>query len=173
MGITKLSFKANHMQVSYHQCHPSFKNAVLSRTTTYGHSQLKCLKLRVGGSMKEVLKWFNYPPARAHPGCEVSCQGVPNQLVLSLWPCFVKASPTVEEAVMCYKANQLVGSLPIFRSIQLSFAVREFHAAGEEHCERGHEQVCANLISWHPKRIRTIADMWTQWTYLRIYYARI
>ena len=27
---------------------------------------------------EEVLEWFNYPPARAHPGCEVSCQEVPN-----------------------------------------------------------------------------------------------
>ena len=27
---------------------------------------------------EKVLEWFNYPRARAHPGCELICQGVPN-----------------------------------------------------------------------------------------------
>ena len=40
-------------------------------------------KLRVGSCMEKVLKWFNYSRAKAHPGCEVSCQGVLNQLVAS------------------------------------------------------------------------------------------
>ena len=40
---------------------------------------------------------------------------------------FVEASPTVEKAESCYKADRLVASLPSFR------------------CERGHGQVCANL----------------------------
>ena len=118
---------------------------VLSRASTHGRSQLKCQNLRVGGYMKNELKWFNYPRARAHPGCEVSCQGVPNRLASSLFLCFVEASPTVEKAVSCYKADQLVASLPSFRSIWLLFAVREFRAAGKEHCEQGHGRVCANL----------------------------
>ena len=41
-------------------------------------------------------------------------------------------------------------------------------SAGEERCERGLGQVCANLMSWRPKRIRRIAAMWAQRTYLRI-----
>ena len=64
-------------------------------------------------------------------------------------------------------------SLLSFRSIQSSLAVRELCAAGKECCERGHEWVCVNLwclMSWHPKRIRTIAAMWA---HLRIQYARI
>ena len=47
----------------------------------------------------------------------------------------------MEKAVSCYKANLLVASLLSFRSIQSSLAVHEFHAAGEEHCERDHGQV--------------------------------
>ena len=68
--------------------------------------------------------------------------------------CFVEASPTVEKAVSCYKADRLVASLPSFRSVQLSLAVRKFCAAGKERCERGHGQACANLwclMSWRPK----------------------
>ena len=60
----------------------------------------------------------------------------------------------MEKAVTCYKAYQLVASLPSFRSIQSSLAVRKFRAAGKERYERGHERVCANLwclMLWHPK----------------------
>ena len=49
---------------------------VLSRASAHGRSQLKHQKLRVGGYTEKVLEWFNYPCARAHPGCEVNCQGV-------------------------------------------------------------------------------------------------
>ena len=52
---------------------------ILSRASTHGHSQPKCHKLRVGGYTEKVLEWFNYPRARAHSGCEVSCQGVPHR----------------------------------------------------------------------------------------------
>ena len=43
---------------------------------------------------------------------------VPNQLASSLHLCFIKASPKVEKAVMCYKADRLITSLPSFCSIQ-------------------------------------------------------
>ena len=36
-------------------------------------------KLRVGGYTEKVLECFNYPRARAHPGCKVNCQGVPHR----------------------------------------------------------------------------------------------
>ena len=94
--------------------------------------------------MEEVLKSTNYPRARAHPGCEVSCHGT-KSTCMSVPSCFVEASLTVEKAILCYKADRLVASLPSFHSIQLSSAEYEFHATGEERCERGHGQVCANL----------------------------
>ena len=92
---------------------------VLSQASAHWHSQLKHLKLWVSGCTEEVLKWFNYPPARSHPRCEVSCQGVPNRLALSLCPCFIGASLTVEKVVTCYKANQLVAFLPISTAFSL------------------------------------------------------
>ena len=68
-----------------------------------------------------------------------------NGLGSSVRQLFVEASPTVEKAASCYKADRLVASLLSFRSIQSSLAVRKFHAAGEEHCKRGHGRVCVNL----------------------------
>ena len=94
--------------------------------------------------MEEVLKWFNYPHAKAHPRCKVSCQGVLNRLASLLYPCFVKASLTGEKAVLCYTADRLVASLPSFHSIQYLLAVREFHAAGKEHCNKATDG-CVNL----------------------------
>ena len=41
--------------------------------------------------------------------------------------CFVEASSIVEKAVLCYKADGLVTSLPSFRSVQLSLAVLYQH----------------------------------------------
>ena len=123
---------------------------------THPGCKVKCQKVRVGGYMEKVLKWFNHPHARTHPGCKVSCQGV-------LHCCFVRASSTVEKAVSCYIADRLVASLPSFRNVQSLLAVRKFRAAVKEHCERGHRRVCVNLwclMSWCPKRIRTIATMW-------------
>ena len=62
----------------------------------------------------------------------------PNRLASLVRPWFVEASPTVEKAVSCYKADRLVTSLlhVSFHSIQSSLAVRKFRAAGEECCER-------------------------------------
>ena len=72
-------------------------HTVLSRASARGPSQLKRQKLGAGGYAEKKLNYFR---ARAHPGCEVSCQGVPNRpLALSLHPCFIEASPTVEKAV--------------------------------------------------------------------------
>ena len=65
----------------------SYTYTILCRASALGRSQLKHQNLRVGGyiHVKEVLKWFNYPHARAHPGYKVSCQRVPHH-------CFVHAS---------------------------------------------------------------------------------
>ena len=51
-----------------------------------------------------------------------------NRLASSVRPWFVEASPTVEKAVSCYKADRLVALLLSFRSVQSSPAAREFHA---------------------------------------------
>ena len=48
---------------------------MLSQASTHGHSQLKHQNSRVGSYTEKVLKWFNYPRARVHPGWEVSCHG--------------------------------------------------------------------------------------------------
>ena len=37
-------------------------------------------KLGVGSYTEGVLEWFNYPRKGAHPGCELSCMGVPINL---------------------------------------------------------------------------------------------
>ena len=65
------------------------------------------------------------------------------------------------EAVTCYEVDWLVTLLPSFRCVQSSLSVCEFCAAEEERCDRSHGQVCANLMSRHPKRVRTIAAMWS------------
>ena len=91
------------------------------------------------------------------PVAKLAARGYPNRLASSLRSCFVEASPTVEKAVTCCKADQLVASLPSFYSIQSLLAVRKFLAAGEECCEQGHRQVCVNLMSWPQKCLRTIA----------------
>ena len=44
---------------------------------------------------------IRYLHASSHPGCKVSCQGVPNRLTSLLCPCFIEASPTMENAVLC------------------------------------------------------------------------
>ena len=123
-------------------------------------------QVRVGSYTEKVLKRFNYPRPRAHPRCEVSCQGVPYRR-------FVHASlrPPWQ-----WRKLWLVALLPSFRSIQSWLAVHKFCAAEKEHYKQGHEVVCANLwylMSWCPKRTRTITAMWAQQTYLWIYYARI
>ena len=45
---------------------------VLSWASAHGRSQLKCQKVRVGGYTEKLLKWFNYPRARAHPNAKLA-----------------------------------------------------------------------------------------------------
>ena len=81
-----------------------------------------------------------------------------NGLTLSVCQLLVEASPTVEKAASCYKADRLIASLLSFHSIQSSLAVCEFRPAGEERCKRGHGWVCANLwcqMSCHSADLRT------------------
>jgi len=66
----------------------------------------------------------------------------PNWLALSVRPCFVEASPTVEKAVSCYRADRLLASLLSFCSIQSSLSVCEFRVTGKERCEQGHKRAC-------------------------------
>ena len=55
----------------------------IARASAHGRSQLKRQNLRVGGYTENVLKLFNYPHARAHPGCEVSCHGTESTCIVS------------------------------------------------------------------------------------------
>ena len=88
------------------------------------------------------------------------CQGQPNS---------EESSIVVESRSTCS---------PVAKHLQRSsLAVWEFCAAGKEHFEQGHRQVCANLwcrMSWRLKRIRAIAAMYLSSVDLpSIYYARI
>ena len=40
--------------------------------------------LRVDSYTENMLKWFNYPHTRAHPGCEVSCHGTESTCIVGL-----------------------------------------------------------------------------------------
>ena len=53
--------------------HEYLIGTVLSLISAHRRSQLKHHKLRVGNyiCMDEVLEWFNYSRASAHPGCKV------------------------------------------------------------------------------------------------------
>ena len=53
--------------------HEYLIGTVLSLISAHRRSQLKHQKLRVGNyiCMDEVLEWFNYSRASAHPGCKV------------------------------------------------------------------------------------------------------
>ena len=117
-------------------------------------------------AQRRCLNGSTIPPQGPTPDVKVIYQLVAlNRLASSLRPCFVEARPTMEKAVTCYKVDWLVASLPSFCCIQSSLPVREFCAAGEECCERSHRQVCTNLMSQHPKRVRTIAAMWSTCTF--------
>ena len=60
----------------------SLKITVLSWASAHGRSQLKHQNLGVGGYTEKVLKWFNYPQARAHPGCEVGSHGAKSTCIV-------------------------------------------------------------------------------------------
>ena len=94
--------------------------------------------------MDNVLKWFNYPKVPPQMHAKLAAMG-PNQLASSVRLWFVEASPTVEIAVSCYKANWLVASMLSFHSVQSSLTVHKFCVAGEEHCKWGYKLVCANF----------------------------
>ena len=43
----------------------------------------KCNVWNINSSVTgSILKWFNYPHARAHPGCEVSCHGIESTCII-------------------------------------------------------------------------------------------
>ena len=75
------------------------------------------------------------------PDVKLAVMG-PNRLALLVHSSFVEASPTVEKAVSCYKADWLLASLLSFCSIQSSLSVCKFRATGKECCEQGHKHVC-------------------------------
>ena len=68
------------------------------REVPTGVHSSKRQKFRVGGYTENVLKWFNYPHARAHPDAKLAAMG-PNRLASSVHLWFVKASPKRETAV--------------------------------------------------------------------------
>ena len=136
---------SSHVQVSDSLTNPTSGVEVHDITTilfwarTLGWLKLKHQKLRVGNCLEEVLKWFKYLCARAHPKCKVSCCGVLNRLALLRCLCFIRL---MVEKLYCAAKQTNSASLPSFRNIQSSLAVSKFLAAGEE---QSHRWVCANL----------------------------
>ena len=59
-------------------------STISSQASAHGCSQLKHQNLRVGSYTEKVLKWFNYPRARAHLRCEVSCHLTESTCILGL-----------------------------------------------------------------------------------------
>ena len=127
-----------------------------------------------GVTRRMYLNGSTIPTQEPTPDAKLAAMG-PNQLASSVRPWFVKASPTLEKAVSCYKADWLVASMRSFRSVQSLLAVRKFRAAWEEHCERGQGQVCMwePSMLWRPKCIRTIVAIWAQRTYLRFHFGMV
>ena len=82
----------------------------------------------------------------------------------------------MEKAVLCYKVDQLIASLPSFRSVQSSLAVREFHAAGKnaankvtDGCMQTFDVVAPKV---HQNNRSYVCELSMQ-TYFRIHHARI
>ena len=141
---------------STHNPNPQSVSTVVSQASAHGRSQLKLQNLGVGGYTEKVLKWFNCPRARAHPGCEVGSHGAESTCIVGS-SVLCRGQPySGEGCIVLQKGDRLVASLLSFCSVQSSPAVCEFRAAREERCEPSHEQVCANLMSWRPKRIRAM-----------------
>ena len=88
--------------------------------------------------MEEVLKWFNYPHTRAHPGCEVARE---YRIVALSILCPVQPDSGENCTVLQSGPTRcLIAKFP-----QHSVVACQFRGAGEEHCEQGHGWVCANL----------------------------
>ena len=76
-------------------------------------------------TQKRCLNGSTIPTQGPTPDANLAAMGQ-NRLASSVHQCFIKASPTVEKAVSCYKEDRLIASLLSFRSVQSSLAVREF-----------------------------------------------
>ena len=104
---------------------PSLVNdTILSRASAHECLQLKRQNLRVGGYTKRCLNGSTIPTQGPTPDANLDAMGQ-NRLASSVRQCFIKASPTVEKAVSCYKVDRLIASLLSFRSVQSSLAVHE------------------------------------------------
>ena len=138
---------------------------VLSRASAHGHSQLKCQNLRVGGYTENSLKWFNYPHARAHPGCEVSCHETE-------WTCIVGSSgirrhqsDTGESCIVLQSGptRSLIAKFPQHSVITCSMRIS--CCRGKTLQMRPRTGVCEPLM---PDFVSLSGPM-----YLQIYYTRI
>ena len=127
-------------------------STVLSWASAHGRSQLKCQNLGVGGYTR-----YEVGSHGAESTCIVGSfvfrQGQPD----SGEGCIMLQSGPTHSLIAKFLQRSVVGC-----STRIS--------CWKKRCEPSHRQVCANLMLWHPKRIRA---MWAQQTYLQIHYARI
>ena len=138
LGPKALVFFSSRLIIGTQAVYILSNTVCMSQASTHGRAQLKRQKLRVGGYTEKVLEWVQLSPCKGPPRMQSKLPGCTASSLR-------EASPTVEKAISCYKADRLVASLPSFRSVQSALAVRKFRAAGKERCERGHGRVCANL----------------------------
>ena len=134
---------------------PQSGSTILSRASAHGRSQLKLQNLGVGGYTENVLKWFSYPRASAHPGCEVGSHGAESACIIGS-SMLRRGQPDSGEGCIMLQSGPTLASLLSICSIQSLPAVRKFRAVREERCEPSHGQVCVNLMSWRPKCIRAM-----------------
>ena len=112
---------------------------VLSQASTHGCSQLKHQNLMVGGYTEKVLKWFNYPRARAHPRCEVSCHGTELTCIIGLF-LLHQGQPNRGEGYIVLQSGPTRSFIAKFSHVQSSPAVCEFRATGKNAANKAMER---------------------------------
>ena len=123
-----------------------------------------------GGHLTEkVLKW-SLSLRKAYPGCEVSCHGTELTCIVGS-SMLRRGQPDSGECCIVLQSRltcTLVGKFSQRSVIACSMRILRYRG---RMLQTRYGQVCVNLwhlMSWCPKRIRTIAATWAQQTYLRI-----
>ena len=126
---------------------------------------LTAQNLTVSDYTEKVIKRFNYPRARAHPRCKVSCHRR-----------FVRVSSRpAQQWRKLHRATKrttcsLIAKFP--QCLVVTCSTQISSCRGRMLWTRPMTGVCKPLMP-APKRIRTIAAMWAQRTYLQIHYTKI
>ena len=121
-------------------------------------------KLRMDGCTEEMLEWFGYPWASAHPGCEVSCQRVPHR-------CFTCAlsRPAWQWRKLYHARKWTDQPLPSFfnvRYLQYANLVLQAKNTVNEATDRCVQTFTSRFYGvWNASEWSKLCT-WGQWTYL-------